>query len=156
MRQEFDPAKAGCVMRQEISIRSLRPCDEKILKRLLAWSRPEDELPAGRCEELLDRPDNIYWVALEGEEPVGWLGAHRLARFRGDVAFIYEVDVRPRNRRQGIATSLILHFKKWCGEAGIYGFFVLTNESNLAATRLYAKTGGVRRHRDEALFEFRA
>lgn len=146
MRQEIEPPAA---------IRVLKPGEGAILRAVLAWSRPEDQISVDRCEELLRRPENLYLAALEGDDPVGWIGAHRLSRFRGDVAFLYEIDVRSHRRRRGIGTGLLTRFREICRQSGIYGFFVLTNASNAAAISLYRRAGGIRRHQDEVLFEFR-
>lgn len=144
--------------RASIRVRLLKAGDGEVLRRLLAWSRPGDLVPVERCEELLSAPGNFwsfYLAAIENGEPIGWIGAHRMARFRGDVAFLYEIDVHPGRRRRGVATLLMARFKDLCRTQGIQGFFVLTNEANAAARGLYERVGGVRRHGDEALFEFR-
>lgn len=57
---------------------------------------------------------------------------------------IYEIDVNPAYRRRGIGTRLLRELERIARERGIEEAFVLTDEDNAAAMRLYESFGGQR------------
>jgi ribosomal protein S18 acetylase RimI-like enzyme len=57
---------------------------------------------------------------------------------------IYEIDVEPTYRRQGIGTALMRELERLARDRGVGGSFVLTEPDNEAANALYASTGGER------------
>ena len=126
--------------------------DGVILHNAVKWSRPGEKVSLRLCTQLLARPDNCFIAAMIDGSPVGLIVAYVIPRFRGEAMFLYEIDVHPKHRRQGIATKLIEALKKTCRTRRLKEIFVLTERSNRAAMHLYRKTGGHRAHSDDALF----
>ncbi len=138
-----------------MQIRLLEPGDAAILRQVLSWSRPSEQVTPGRAETLLADSRTLYLTALTPDGlAAGWCMACVFQRFTGDVVFLYELDVRADYRRQGLGRRLVEALQAQCRKRGIRGIFVLTQESNLAAMALYSRTGARRRFDDEALFEY--
>ncbi len=57
---------------------------------------------------------------------------------------IYEIDVDAAYRRRGIGAGLLRELERIARERGIEEAFVLTDEDNTAAMRLYESVGGKR------------
>ena len=68
--------------------------------------------------------------------------------------FFYEIEVLEEYRNQSVGKALIEELKKMCERKNILKMFVLTNESNLAAMKLYESAGGERRQEGEVQFEW--
>ena len=139
-------------MEEKMIIRILEKNDGAILQNILKWSRPSATVSLRRCEQLLAQPDNCLIAAMIDNIPVGLIVAYVIQRFRGDVMFLYEIDVHPEHRRKAIARKLIEALKETCRTRKLKEIFVITEQSNVAAMRLYQKTGGHRPHADEAMF----
>lgn len=78
-------------------------------------------------------PGAIYYLALDGDEPVGYAGMREIA---GE-GHITNVAVREKYRRQGIARSLL----EKLFDAGPASFTLEVRRSNLAAISLYKLLG---------------
>lgn len=141
-------------MLQAITVRRLRPGDEAIVEALATREPPR------RGGELLEDERTVFLVAFESGEPVGFVLAYELIRRHGDpsMLFVYEIEVAEHRRRLGVATRLLRGLERLAREAGIPSGFVLTNESNTAAMRLYESLGAIRPGQDDVLwaFEYRA
>ena len=57
--------------------------------------------------------------------------------------FFYEVGVAEAYRRRGIGKRMIAELKEICRTEDVMKMWVPTSRSNVAATRLYASTGGM-------------
>lgn len=136
-----------------VEIRRLMPEDDAVLNGLVLEFH-ETSITMDRCREILENPNNFVFAAFKDNEAVGWTVSYRLQRYTKDEMFLYEVDVMPEHRRQGIATALIQNIKDYCGENGFRGLFVMTNEGNDEAMGLYGKTGATRKSGDDVLFEW--
>ena len=68
--------------------------------------------------------------------------------------FLYSIDVFPRFQRRGVATALIEELKRLAAARNCSEIFVLTNENNPAANRLYQKTGGMRENPDDVMYVY--
>ena len=121
----------------QTSVRRLRVGDEPIL-RLLADRDPQTALLADER--------TVFVAAFEGERPVGFAFGYVLERRHGEpkIFFVYEVDVDPAYRRQGIATRMFDEMHRYAREQGAKESFVLTEQDNDAANALYASLGGER------------
>jgi ribosomal protein S18 acetylase RimI-like enzyme len=135
-----------------VTVRRLGPGDEEIVDRLA------EQAPPARAAELLADERTIFLAAFETEErePVGFVLAHELLRRHGDPSqlFVYEVGVAPEARRRGVATELLRELTRIARARGIRRGFVLTNEANEAAMKLYRSAGGVRPNVDDVLWDF--
>ena len=83
------------------------------------------------------QPDYCFYVAVNGEDPVGYIGSYRTA----DELNITNVAVLPLWRKRGIAASLLSELCSYAADRGFYGITLEVRESNTAATALYEKFG---------------
>ena len=65
---------------------------------------------------------------------------------------LYEIDVRPDSRRLGIGTALVNAFTNEARAVHAHEVWVLTNESNAAAMKLYETCGYRRGNHDDVMF----
>ena len=111
-------------------------------------------------EELCFRPPwTAASLAAEREDPDGLLlAASRGGRFAGfclmhragDQAELYQIAVRPEERRNGTALALLRRAEAWARENGMTEAFLEVRASNAPAAGLYGKAGwrrlGVRKN----------
>ncbi len=87
--------------------------------------------------ELLAMPGALALLALQGEQPVGFI----LLRLAADEAEIITLAVQPQLRRQGVARRLLtVGLAKVTGR-GAQQCFLEVDDSNVAARSLYASAG---------------
>jgi aminoglycoside 3-N-acetyltransferase I len=94
-------------------------------------------------DRLLRKEHFVAVVAIDGEEVIGGLTAYELEKFereRSEV-YIYDLAVRERNRRQGVATALIRLLGTIARERGAYVMFVQADCGDEPAIRLYESLG---------------
>ena len=124
-------------MSRPTEVRLLGPGDEAIVEGL-ATREPRTA--------LLEDPRTIFLVAFDHDAPVGFVLAYALPRRHGlNVTLcLYEIEVSAACRRRGIGTRLLRELEQVARQRGIEEGFVLTDEDNAAAMRLYESVGGVR------------
>ena len=86
--------------------------------------------------ELAD-PEGLMLTAENGGRFAGFCMIHRA----GDQAELYQIAVRPEERRSGVATELMLVAESWARNGGMTGMFLEVRASNAAAAGLYEKVG---------------
>jgi ribosomal protein S18 acetylase RimI-like enzyme len=89
---------------------------------------------------------NVFLLAYEGSKVVGFLRGTELGQLGSErkQMFLYEIEVVPRSRRQGIGTGLVRSLLRYCRERDFEEIFVLTDDpANEAARRLYLSTGAI-------------
>jgi len=94
-------------------------------------------LPLGR-----ETPDNYLFNVLDDQaKPVGtlWLAATEQARQR--VAYVYDLRIRPENRRQGHATRALAAAEAEARRLGLSGIGLHVFGHNGAGRELYEKLG---------------
>lgn len=98
---------------------------------------------AAYLRELLDSDTFIALAALHDDKVVGGLAAYVLKKFEQprSEAYIYDLAVDERYRRQGIATALIETVKGVAAERGAYVVFVQADYGDEPAIALYTKLG---------------
>jgi ribosomal protein S18 acetylase RimI-like enzyme len=98
---------------------------------------------------FLADPRNYLLIAYVEGVPAGFIAGHALE------LFLYEAGVDEAYRGRGIGTALVKELARIGREAGCCEMFVLTNESNAPAMRMYASAGGHwSDERDIAMFEW--
>lgn len=104
----------------------------------------QKELTLEYLYDFLSEDRNYVFVAIENRQVVGLLYSYRLQRIdrNQDSMFLYEIEVDQRYRNMGAGSRLIEELKKVCRKENIMKMWVGTNSSNLAAMRMYTKTGG--------------
>lgn len=100
------------------------------------FARPWSE--AALAEEL-ENPTAHFFVALEGDEVVGYIGMHAVL----DEGAVTNVAVRPDRRRQGIASALLRHAAVWGAANGLHRLTLEVRAGNAAAIALYERQGWV-------------
>ena len=140
-------------------IRHLQPGDEGLALQVVLDVKPEEE-QNGREPSIqhlgrfLTLDTNYLLVAQVGSQPVGFLTAYRIPALCSDASmvYLYEIEVAPPYRRQGIGKELVNLLKTECEKSDVEEIWVATENENLAAKRLYESTGGICDHPDQ--FEF--
>jgi ribosomal protein S18 acetylase RimI-like enzyme len=106
---------------------------------------------------FLNNSQNILLLAEVGDVAVGQVIGYILDRWEQNepMLFLYSIDVEETYQRQKIGKALIEAIRKLGQEQGCSESFVLTNESNPAAMKLYQSTGGKRSSPDDVvMFEY--
>lgn len=135
-----------------IEIKRLTQGDEESAREIVSRFLPDGQLN----DEFLANQTNYLLAAYVDNSLAGFLYAYELDRLEQDkpMMFLYSIDVLPEYRRQGIGKRLIVELKRICAERSVSKMFVLTDEENTAAMRLYQSTKGKRVLSDNALFVY--
>ncbi len=128
-------------------VRRLGAGDEAVVERLAT----RDAQTA-----LLSDDRTLFVAAFEDGQPIGFVLGYELPRRHGDATtlFVYEVEVAADRRRRGVAKAMFGELERLARERGIRTSFVLTNEANEPAMRLYESLGGKRPNHDDVLWDF--
>ena len=136
-----------------VAYRRLGPADSELARAVVA--RFKSARPGSKyARQWLESDRHILVVALDAGAPVGWVYGYELPRVdRKETMFLlYEIDVDEVYRRRGIGTELLRRFRDLAPGA----VWLLTNESNEPAMRLYQSAGGERPNDDDAMFRFKS
>jgi tRNA threonylcarbamoyladenosine biosynthesis protein TsaB len=104
---------------------------------------------AASFTQLLAMPGAEAVLALEAEEPVGFL----LTRRAADEAEIITIATRPGARRRGIGRQLLSHHLNDLAARGVNHMFLEVAASNAAAIALYAASGFTEVGRRKAYYQ---
>jgi ribosomal protein S18 acetylase RimI-like enzyme len=106
-------------------IRRLQRGDEQLTLQVVRELMPADERDGREPglehrQRLLAQDSNYLIVATDGSRPVGFLTAYRMPSLCCDAAMVYifEIEVAPAYRRQGIGKEMVNLLKRLCGEDG--------------------------------------
>lgn len=111
----------------------------------------------GAVRDYLADERNVFWIAYEGDAPVGFLrgtGLGQLTSARRQM-FLYEVAVAPSHQRKGVGTELVHALLRYCRDRGFEEVFVFTDPANEAAVALYRSTGAVTETPADRMFVYR-
>ncbi|MEK7691548.1 MAG: GNAT family N-acetyltransferase [Bdellovibrionota bacterium] len=113
----------------------------------------EEDLSAARARLLLSDPTQNYLVARDtaSGDLIGWCNAVAIQRPRQNELFLFEMDVTPAWRNQGVGRRLISGFFDLAKILGCREAFVFTHQSNSAAMALYQSTGARQMQNDDVL-----
>ncbi len=102
----------------------------------------QDASPEHMRRLLADDRNHLYVARVQGR-PAGYLLAYRFPRIDRDreMVYLYEIDVVPEHRRQGIGTEMIRRLKADCRRRQVLKVWVGTEADNVAARALYESTG---------------
>jgi len=96
--------------------------------------------------------DPRHWMigGYAGETPAGLAWGHQLARADGgpDMLLVYSTDVAEAHRRRGLGRAMMDELRRL--KPG--SMWLVTNEANEAAMRLYESAGGDRPQPDDVVF----
>ena len=94
--------------------------------------------------QFLSDPRHHIAVAIDGSAIVGFVTAVNYVHpDKPDELWINEVGVAEAYRRQGVAENLLNLVFEYGREHGCREAWVLTDEPNIPANRLYSKLGGI-------------
>ena len=136
-------------------IRRLSVKDAEILQKLdQSISERPNPTPLDHIKNMLRKRGDYYIAAFVDDRTVGWIIGNTIERFTGKQMLLYEIDVLPDYRRQGIAKALIAYLKNICKKKGYEEMWVLTDNKNTAALKTYGSAGGKREALDQVMFIF--
>lgn len=123
-------------MRETVSVVPAEEAHLSVLARLekLCFSSPWSEQA---LREGLHEPSTVFFTALLGNEPAGYLGMQAPA----DEGYITNVAVFPEYRRRGAARALLRRAARYAEEKGLRFISLEVRRSNFAAIRLYESEG---------------
>lgn len=126
-----------------MEIRELSPGDVHWVVRSDALF--DDPTEPGAAEAYLADPANVFFLALDGERPIGFARGtvlRQLKTRRGQM-FLYEIAVDPAHQRRGVGRALVVRLLEYCRAHDLEEAFVFTDPGNAAAVGLYRATGAV-------------
>jgi len=132
------------------TFKKLITTEVSLAKALFIWFQEDDGeeqvlIPSDHyLRNLLAREDFHVVVAMDKDKIIGGLTAYELPMYKEQVneIFLYEIGVDEAYRKKNVGTDLIVFLKKIAAERGIPEMYVGTDMRNIAAQKLYAKTGG--------------
>lgn len=138
-----------------MDIKRLKQGDEQEASEVMEIFFPgEDE--DKNITAYLSNSQNYLLVAYWHGTAVGLLIGYELQRpeTKRPLLFLYEMEVLETQRRLGIGRELVEHFKGIATRLNASEVFLMTNTSNVPATRLYHSTGGIEDGDDNQLFVY--
>ena len=127
---------------QRFTIRVLGPGDASVLDRVAPGVFDHDVDPGWTAEFFAD-PRHHLAVALDDDVVEGMASAvHSVHPDKPPELWVSEVGVAPTHHRRGISRGLLQALFARGRELGCREAWVLTEEENEAARRLYAAMGG--------------
>ena len=140
-----------------MDIARLKSTDDDIARAIaLVKQFHAKDVAYARMQYFLANSAHYVIIAAIDTEIAGFVLAYALERVdrAASQMFIYEVEVAPGYRQQGVGTALVQHTVDLARSEQMLEAFVITHQSNTAARRLYAKTGGQIEHADDLLFVY--
>jgi aminoglycoside 6'-N-acetyltransferase I len=135
-------------------IRILGPADADLVLRAVDGvfdQAPRQELTA---EFLADSRHHVA-AAIDAGRVIGIVSAvHYVHPDKPTELWINEVGVAPDYRRRGVGRDLLEKMLEHAKRLGCTVAWVLTDNANSAALRLYAASGGVRAKKAAIMFDF--
>lgn len=126
----------------DVVIRVLRATDADILGHV-APGVFDDSIDQQLSSEFLSDPRHHLVVALDAGKVVGFASAiHYVHPDKPPELWINEVGVAPTHERRGIGKRLLRALFEVARDLNCKGAWVLTDESNTPALRLYTAVGG--------------
>jgi SAM-dependent methyltransferase/GNAT superfamily N-acetyltransferase len=118
------------------------PAIELAAAQLLRGQVPESILTDSTDEETLRRAQAAgrLWVALDGDEPVGFAHVEMLAP---GLPHLEEIDVQPAHGRRGVGAALVRAVCEWTRRGGYAGITLTTFRDVAWNAPFYAKLGFV-------------
>jgi ribosomal protein S18 acetylase RimI-like enzyme len=127
-----------------MEIRALRAGDDRLV---MAASHLFDEpaKPEATARFLAEVGHHLLF-AYEDGRPVGFVSGVEVTHpDKGTEMFLYELAVEEPFQGRGIGRALVERLAVLAGDAGCYGMWVVTDDTNRAARATYEGTGGVAR-----------
>ena len=120
-------------------------------------NRDADRLVAPAwLRRALGSPSSYIFLAVREREPVGFVSGYRFPRLddASDQVYVFDIEVLPELRRQGIGRRLLEALLEACGQERVSWAWAGTARENVAAQALFASVGGERGGETYVEFEF--
>ena len=98
----------------------------------------------------IDNPDRVIFLAYVDDEIAGQI---RVLKWWNAYAYIDDIAVEEKYRRQGVGRTLIEHTIEWAKEKGFPGIMLETQDNNVAGCKLYESCGFELRGFDTHLYK---
>jgi ribosomal protein S18 acetylase RimI-like enzyme len=136
-------------------VRRLAPGTELEILRAGYLMEEPPELSAARA--LLSDDRNVFLMAYEGSDAVGFLRATELTQLRSKrkQMFIHEVGVDEKYRRRGVGRGLLTSLLRDCRELGFEEVVIYVDPGNVPAVRLFLTTGALPEAAANRMFVYR-
>ena len=147
---------------KQITVERMSPANASLAARAINAIKPlaergGEDVAEEWMHEFLESDRNVLILAHQDGTPLGFALGYRLDRVdrARPMMLFYEIEVREDHRGKGIATAMVDRLKGICREQSVMKMWVITDESNVPACRLYADTGGGRDCGRIAMFTWR-
>ena len=137
--------------REQIIIKHVQKDDTAILQDLLSHHIDRDDEPADRLDanylnELLSDNRCYLLAAMISNVVVGYTLAYRFPSLyaKGNMAYLYDIDVLETHRRKGIGSRLIKHVLQLLKQDDVYELWLGTAIDNMEGQALFTATGAAR------------
>jgi aminoglycoside 6'-N-acetyltransferase I len=135
-------------------IRILRPGDQSLLESV-ATGVFDHAVDPDLAAEVLRDPRHHLAVALDGGRVVGFAsGVHYVHPDKPAELWVNEVGVAESHRGRGLGKAVLRALLRHGRRLGCREAWVLTDQSNNPARRLYASTGGRESPEQQVMFSF--
>lgn len=122
-----------------VDIRELGPGDEELLHRAL---RAFNDVDAAAPDLFLNDPRTHAFVAIDGEDVIGWCFGYELFRPEGRWMMVLAgIDVQQERRRERVGRTLLDRFVALARSKGHAKMWLLTDAGSAVAGRLYEGAG---------------
>src|SRR3954468_4112639 len=136
-----------------LSVRLASSADEREVARFAAAF--DGPVLLEETRRFLSDPRHVVLLGYVDGQPAGFLSAVEV--FHPDKRpelFLNEIAVVEAQRRLGVGGALIGELKRQAEQRGCLNIWVLTDEGNEGAMKLYGKTGGIWDGRQQVMFEY--
>ena len=134
-------------------IRVLAPGDGAVLAAATVLFRGR---PAVEPEGFLADPSTVAFVAEAGPDIAGWVWGLRQRHVLGHTQLqLYEIEVVPRFRRQGVGRTMVDSMLRVAQQEGHARMWLFTDQDNDSAKKLYEAAGGEPSPHDDAGYWWR-
>ncbi len=131
-----------------IEVRRMLPGDEDMAVKSI-WQikkRGDNSLRKPIADTMsgwLALTSNYLIVASELGEPLGFASGYCLPRVDRDrdMMYLHEIEIVEGRRNKGIGQTIMNELRRICENDGFEEIFVITDENNIAARRLYVSAG---------------
>lgn len=140
----------------EIVVNKLNYCDFdcfrddilELLQEAMNISFPDIEFSSEYyCEKLdsvaeyLKEGTAIIFLALNGDEAIGWIWCHKIIRMNAVRLHIANIAVKPTYRKRGIGKKLLQYGENYAKDHEYSGVDLLVTSSNIDALKFYRTLG---------------
>lgn len=93
-----------------------------------------------KLNKFIDNPLILAFMVIDEEEVIGFAWGYIQERFDNrNMLYIHSVDVIEKAQNKGVGTLLIKTFIDYAKEHNFRNTFLITDEDNIAANKLYSK-----------------